>query len=73
MKDEGSTMIMIHWKSILKYLNCLKFTKDGKKILMTLWRKIPEFRPIFIKFETFSSKWILRLAVNGFKTFADFA
>jgi hypothetical protein len=26
-------MIMIHWKSILKYLNCLKFTKDGGKKL----------------------------------------
>jgi hypothetical protein len=32
MKDEGSTMIMIPWKSVLKYLNCLKFTKDGKKL-----------------------------------------
>jgi hypothetical protein len=32
MKDEGSTMIMIAWKSVLKYLNCLKFTKDGKKL-----------------------------------------
>jgi hypothetical protein len=32
MKDEGPTMIMISWKSVLKYLNCLKFTKDGKKL-----------------------------------------
>ena len=32
MKDEGSTMIMIPWKSVLKYLNCLKFTKDKKKL-----------------------------------------
>jgi hypothetical protein len=32
MKDEGSTMIMIPWKLVLKYLNCLKFTKDGKKL-----------------------------------------
>ena len=32
MKDEGPTMIMIPWKSVLKYLNCLKFTKDGKKL-----------------------------------------
>ena len=32
MKDEGSTMIMIPWKSVLKYLNCLKFTKDGKNL-----------------------------------------
>jgi hypothetical protein len=23
---------MISWKSVLKYLNCLKFTKDGKKL-----------------------------------------
>jgi hypothetical protein len=32
MKDEGSTMIMIPWKSVLKYLNCLKFTKDENKL-----------------------------------------
>jgi hypothetical protein len=32
MKDEGSTMIMIPWKSVLKYLNCLKLTKDKKKL-----------------------------------------
>ena len=32
MKDEGPTMIMIPWKSVLKYLICLKFTKDGKKL-----------------------------------------
>jgi hypothetical protein len=32
MKDEGSAMIMIPWKSVIKYLNCLKFTKDGKKL-----------------------------------------
>jgi hypothetical protein len=25
-------MIMIPWKSVLKYLNCLKFTKDGNKL-----------------------------------------
>jgi hypothetical protein len=32
MKDEGSTMIMVPWKSVLKYLNCLKFTKDENKL-----------------------------------------
>ena len=35
MKDEGSAMIMIPWKSVLKYLNCLKFTKDGKNLILT--------------------------------------
>jgi hypothetical protein len=25
-------MIMIPWKSVLKYLNCLKLTKDEKKL-----------------------------------------
>jgi hypothetical protein len=31
MKDEDSTMIMIPWKSVLKYLNCLKFIIKYKK------------------------------------------
>ena len=74
MKDEGSTMIMIPWKSVLKYLNCLKFTKDKKNLnFEDFVEKNTGIQTYIYKIRNFLFKMDPTFDCQRIQTFTDFA